>query len=33
MMSGLEREGEVSASEDEEDAVLLAMLERPKPHL
>jgi len=32
-MSGLDLEGEVSASEDEEDTVLLAILERPKPHL
>jgi hypothetical protein len=31
MMSGLDLEGEVSASEDEEDAVLVAMLERPNP--
>ena len=30
-MSGLDLEGEVSASEDEEDVVLVAMLERPNP--
>ncbi len=30
-MSGLDLEGEVSASEDEEDAILVAMLEPAQP--
>jgi hypothetical protein len=29
MLSGLDLEGEVSASEDEEDAIRVAMLENP----